>query len=93
MCVRVNAIIITKMLVFLLCKFWTTCTASGVILYESLTTLLNSLVTLYGLTSDSIYRVSQKKGNHLIFRDILFVFKHKRFYAPVNLKCLLTVQL
>jgi hypothetical protein len=40
-----------------------------------------------------IYRVSQKKSNHLIFRDILFVFKHKRFYAPVNLKCLLTVQL
>ena len=40
-----------------------------------------------------VYRVSQKKGNHLIFRDILFVFKHKRFYAPVNLKCLLTVQL
>jgi hypothetical protein len=26
-----------------------------------------------------IYRVSQKKGNHLIFRDIPFVFKHKRF--------------
>ena len=26
-----------------------------------------------------LYRVSQKKGNHLIFRDILFVFKHKRF--------------
>jgi hypothetical protein len=32
--VRVNAIIITKMLVFLLCKFWTTCTALGVIFYE-----------------------------------------------------------
>ena len=30
-------------------------------------------------TGYEIYRVSQKKGNHLIFRDILFVFKHKRF--------------
>ena len=50
MCVRVNAIIITKMLVFLLCKFWTTCTALGVIFYESLTTLLNSLVTLQGVS-------------------------------------------
>ena len=29
--------------------------------------------------SRCLYRVSQKKGNHLIFRDILFVFKHKRF--------------
>ena len=34
MYVRVNALIITKMLVFLLCKFWTTCTALGVIFYE-----------------------------------------------------------
>jgi hypothetical protein len=34
------------------------------------------LLTCFG---GIIYRVSQKKGNHLIFRDILFVFKHKRF--------------
>ena len=52
MCVR--AIIITKMLVFIHCKFWTTWTALGVFLLNSLTTLLNSLVTLYRLTSDSI---------------------------------------
>ena len=33
----------------------------------------------FARNSLTVYRVSQKKGNHLIFRDILFVFKHKRF--------------
>ena len=53
-------------------------------LLNSLTTLLNSLVTLQGVS---------KKRQPLNIQSILFVFKHKRFYAPVNLKCLLTVQL
>jgi hypothetical protein len=50
--VRVNAIIITKMLTFLLCNCWTTYTALGVIFINSATTILSSLVTLYRVANE-----------------------------------------
>ena len=59
MYVRVNAIIITKILVFLLCKFWTTCAALGVIFcefinhsIEFISHSIDSLVTLYRVTNE-----------------------------------------